>query len=82
METWGIVQLIRTGPAAFSRFVVMELTKHGYRASGGRVERRVGGDYGGTTEASWEPVAVPTERDVFDLIGLKYREPRAREGRW
>lgn len=89
-EAMGIALLIRTGPADFSRFVVTELKKHGYRAKDGIVERRApgsgGGDYAGVSgppsAEQWEPVAVPTERDVFDLIGVTYREPNQRGGRW
>lgn len=81
-EAWGITLLIRTGSADFSRHIVTELQKHGYRANDGRVERRIGGDYAGTSEPRWEPVAVPTERHVFELLGLAYREPNQRNGRW
>lgn len=81
-EAWGITLMIRTGPADFSRHVVTELQKHGYRAKDGRVWRVVGGDYAGMSEPELEPIAVETEREVFDLIGMAYREPKARNGRW
>lgn len=77
-EAWGIALLIRTGPADFSRHIVTEMQRHGYRAKDGIVERRVGGDYAGTSEPRWELVAVPTERAVFDLLGVAYREPDQR----
>lgn len=82
-EALGIAMLIRTGPADFSRYVVTELRKHGYRAEGGRVVRMIGGDYAGVIEAGEpEVVEVRDERAVFDLIGMSYREPGDREGRW
>jgi DNA polymerase/3'-5' exonuclease PolX len=74
-STWGSVMLIRTGPAEFSRWMVTELRRYGFKHEGGRVidTRKVSED---------AVVAVPEEGVLFDLVGIKYREPADRRCKW
>ena len=65
-RTWGYILTIRTGPAEFSRWVVIELKKQGFTPEGGEVFHH------GT------PCTVPSEDDLFFLLGLDYIEPEDR----
>lgn len=71
-DNWGSMMVIRTGPAAFSRFVVTELRRCGFKHEGGRVID--------CSKAIDPVVPTPDERSVFDLIGIAYREPKDRVG--
>lgn len=71
-DNFGSQMVIRTGPAAFSRHVVTELRRCGLKHEGGRVID--------CSKAINPVIPTPTEQALFDLIGLKYREPKDRVG--
>jgi len=71
-DNFGSQMVIRTGPAAFSRHVVTELRRCGLKHEGGRVID--------CSKAIDPVIPTPTEQALFDLIGLKYREPKDRVG--
>jgi len=69
---WGVIYLIRTGPAAFSRWAVTP------RRSGGGLPSHLRVHDG----AVWDGeslIPMPTEADFFDLLGTGYIHPRERE---
>ena len=65
-RTWGYIFMLRTGPAEFSKFVVTELKKNGFTMDAGEVFHK------GT------PCTVPSEEDLFFLLGIDYIEPEYR----
>lgn len=69
---WGVIFLIRTGPAEFSRKLVT------HKAVGGLLP-----DYlrvkDGAIWSSNHIIETPEERDVFDLLGIPYIEAEARQ---
>jgi DNA polymerase/3'-5' exonuclease PolX len=61
---------IRTGPAEFSKQLMMIAKRRGYRCEDGElkdVRRKLGA-----------PVYTPGERDFFKTIGVAWKEPEAR----
>lgn len=65
-ENWGLIFLIRTGSADFSREVVTYAKYHGKPVVDGRLTM------------SGVPVETPEEADVFRLLGLRFVEPQQR----
>ena len=67
-ENWGIILLIRTGPAAYSKSIMTQLKQKGYRCEGGYVKNSKTG------------YVVPTysENCVYKLLGQKPVLPFAR----
>jgi len=70
-DNWGLILMLRTGDAEFSRRMVTLTTWGGYKPAdimvdGGRVLRRN------------VSVAVPEERDLFALWHMDYIEPKDR----
>lgn len=75
-NNWGLMLLIRTGPADFSREVVTRLNANGNPSTGGYVRASV-------TDPATHPLAMkvipcPDERTVFSLAGMHWQEPEAR----
>lgn len=66
LDNFGLIYAIRTGSAEFSKALVTHAARIGMPVDGGYVTR------------DGEPVATPEERDVFDLLGLKFIPPEAR----
>lgn len=69
-EQWGLIFLIRTGPADYGKSMLSRwkyLTKGGYSKDGFLYT------------ASGEKVITPEETDVFALCKSKYKEPEFRE---
>lgn len=64
---YGLIKLIRTGPAEFSQRVVTALHPRGYRSQGGYIR-----------DQSDRLVETPDEQTVFGLAGMRYLEPEAR----
>jgi DNA polymerase/3'-5' exonuclease PolX len=65
-KNWGMIMLIRTGSADFSREVVTHAKKIGRNVSEGHLT------------ISGVPVDTPEESDVFRLLELEYVEPENR----
>jgi DNA polymerase/3'-5' exonuclease PolX len=68
-RTWGYIFMLRTGPADFSKWVVTELKKEGFIPEGGEVSHH------GT------PCTIPSEDDLFFLLGMDYIKPEDRKVR-
>ena len=71
-DNWGSVLAIRTGPAEFSKGLVVGLRRNGYRNQDG---------YVWTCTPEGEPierVACPDERTFFALAGAAWVEPEDR----
>jgi DNA polymerase/3'-5' exonuclease PolX len=67
---WGVIMAIRTGPAEFSKQLMIIAKRRGYRCEDGElkdVRRKFGA-----------PVQTPEERDFFKTIGVAWKEPEAR----
>lgn len=71
-KAWGVLELIRTGSKEFNQRVVTQKVQGGtvlpmgMRFEGGRLWDR------------GRPIPTPTEKDVFDAIGLEYVRPENR----
>ena len=64
---WGLIYLIRTGSASFSKRIIgIDLPKKGCHSEGGWI-------YKGT-----ERIETREEVNVFDLLGMTYSEPEKR----
>ena len=71
-ENWGYIFAIRTGSAAFSRFVLATgWNKAGYTGVDGRLVRD-------PEDPEGSAVVVREEKDLFDLIGLDFVAPERR----
>lgn len=78
-ERYGWILALRTGPAAFSRQLVMPVGRTTADGRPGLLPPTIAPRDGWLTwGASGERIAVPTEREAFDLFGIGYIEPRAR----
>jgi DNA polymerase/3'-5' exonuclease PolX len=68
-ENWGLIFAIRTGSADFSRHILATgWVKAGYRSEDGRLRARDG-----------SIIPVREEQDLFDLLGMPWVNPEARE---
>lgn len=70
---FGLLSVIRTGPAEFSQRLVTQRRFGGYLPDGWRVQDA------GLYDDQGQPRETPDERDVFRLIGLDWIEPTARQ---
>lgn len=69
---WGVIHLLRTGSAAFSKRLVTHVGQGGWMPS--HIRCRAGALW------SWgELVETPTEAHVFEAIGRPYVQPQDRE---
>jgi DNA polymerase/3'-5' exonuclease PolX len=75
-ETFGLILLIRTGPADYSRRFVTDIRRIGWHVANGELHR--GGLGCGTYVC--EVVPTPEERDVYAAIGHPWVPPVARDG--
>lgn len=73
-ETFGLIYLIRTGPAAYSQRFVTDLRRKGLHVGGGALHR--GGLGCGTYEC--EVIPTPSEGDVFAAAGWPFVKPEIR----
>lgn len=95
--TWGVISMIRTGPASFGHWIVT-------RRSGRAYEMGLGHVYGGALPdgyrvqagAVWKgetktpekdllketPIGFDTEEAFFEFLGLDYLFPEERVARW
>lgn len=78
-DRFGWLLLIRTGPGKFSNQMVVDRGKRTKdRRPGLKPEHLVSEGGWLRYRTSREPIATPTEADVFELFGLAYREPQER----
>jgi DNA polymerase/3'-5' exonuclease PolX len=67
-DNWGAILAVRTGSAAFSRDVLAAgWVKAGYHSQDGHLRAKDG-----------TRIAVREERELFDLIGIPWKEPEER----
>lgn len=66
-EQWGIIFMIRTGSAAFSKRVVNEIKNNGYKCEEGYLKKLSG-----------EVIPCYEEEDFFRITGTPYLEPSSR----
>lgn len=66
-ENWGVIFLIRTGPADYSARIVSQCRPHHYFAEGRLLDR------------DGRFVPTPEECDVYNALGLPFIEPQARQ---
>lgn len=68
---WGVLQLIRTGPADFSHRIVTP------KSQGGRLPLGMYVKDGGLWDRGTQ-ISIPTEEAFFEAIGMDYIEPEDR----
>jgi DNA polymerase/3'-5' exonuclease PolX len=67
VKNWGLILAIRTGSAEFSHKVLAcGWVRAGYKSIDGMLTRR-------------QEIDIREEKDLFDLIGVPYIEPKLRE---
>jgi len=71
-DQWGLIYLLRTGPADFSKYVVTRAEQGGPLPPGWRVA-------GGWLRKNGEKYLIPEEVDVFEVLGYAWRPPSERE---
>jgi DNA polymerase/3'-5' exonuclease PolX len=76
--SWGVVYTIRTGPADFSHWLVVLARERHLHVAEGQLHR--GGLSCGAIPC--EVVPTPEESDFFRALGIAWRPPGFREGRW
>jgi DNA polymerase/3'-5' exonuclease PolX len=72
-EQWGLIFMIRTGSADFSRMMMTNKQQGGYMPSNLKVS-------GGRVWIGNQVMVTPEEKDVFKLWGMEFVEPKNR--RW
>lgn len=82
-DTWGLILLIRTGPADYSREFVTDLRRRHLHAAGGELHRGGMGcrvERGRLYPCQAVPDVIPTpeEEDVYAAAGLPYVPPEER----
>lgn len=79
-EKWGLIYAIRTGPADFSKAIVIEFHKHGWHQHLGQLHQhpKLGGKP--CEKGAQCPLIIPTpeEADVFNVLSWGYLPPSAR----
>lgn len=75
---WGLIQVIRTGPAEFSQWMVTPLSKGGALPDGYAVKNGCVVHQGQVQCAQ----PMPEEQDFFHFCGLMWMEPKERRPKW
>lgn len=76
---WGVIFLIRTGPAHFSQWFVTEARRRAHHVVDGALHRGALG----CGSIPCDLVSTPEERDVFEALNIAYRPPVLRgKGNW
>ncbi len=81
--TWGVLQMIRTGPADFAQWIVTSQKVGGGLPVGYRVQ--AGGAYLGEEKEEidgLEPIGFETEATFFEFLRLPWISPEDRRARW
>jgi DNA polymerase/3'-5' exonuclease PolX len=68
---WGVIHTIRTGPAAYSQWLVTEARRRGFHVREGALHR--GGL--GCGSARCEVIDTPEEHDLFEALGMRWPRP-------
>ena len=71
---WGVIYLIRTGPAAYSQALVTEARRRHFHVAGGALHR---GGLGCGIEPC-EVIPTPEEADVYRALGMPFAAPQDR----
>lgn len=67
-NNWGLIVMIRTGSADYSKLMMVELIKRGYKSEDGLlIDTKTG-----------EIINCPSERHFYELTGIRYLEPKLR----
>lgn len=74
-ETWGIQNVIRTGPSEFSRLFVTNKAQRGLLPDN---YQYIKGETVIVRRTSGEPIPLPEERDAIALLGLGWIAPADR----
>jgi DNA polymerase/3'-5' exonuclease PolX len=80
---WGVIYLIRTGPADFSKWMVTQKSKGGGLPDGCFLRDGCVWQHG--DGKTWPPstiVETPEESDYFTLCGMEWIEPSKRQPMW
>lgn len=72
---WGVIYLIRTGPADYSQWLVTEARRKGFHVREGAMHR---GSLGCPQSRECEVIPTPEEHDVYALLGMPWTVPAAR----
>lgn len=76
-DQWGLILLIRTGPADYSQWVVTYARRRGYHVCGGWL--RIGlAAHDDSKPCGHQVVPTPEERDVYSALALPWVEPADR----
>jgi DNA polymerase/3'-5' exonuclease PolX len=71
---WGVIYLIRTGPAAYSQALVTEARRRHFHVAGGALHR---GGLGCGSDPC-EVIPTPEEADVYRALGMPFVAPEGR----
>ena len=76
-ETFGLIWLIRTGPASYSQWLVTHARRAGYHVARGALHAG-GSGHPDPNACACPVIPTPAERDVYRALGLEYEEPERR----
>jgi DNA polymerase/3'-5' exonuclease PolX len=74
-ETFGLILLMRTGPAAYSQRLVTQAKRRGHHVADGELHK---GGLGRDDHGPCVRVPTPEEADVYRALGLPFVEPGER----
>jgi DNA polymerase (family 10) len=77
-EQWGLILLIRTGPAAYSQWLVTEARRRGFHVAHGRLFHGAGHNRNDGFCDCTQPIPTPTEESVYAALGLLFAPPERR----
>jgi DNA polymerase (family 10) len=75
-ESWGLILLIRTGPADYSQWLVTEARRRGLHVVGSHLHNGLG--IPGRSDCACKTIPTPTEESVYEALGLPWVEPAGR----
>jgi DNA polymerase/3'-5' exonuclease PolX len=74
--SWGLILLIRTGPAEYSHGLAIEARRRGMHFCEGALHGSLG--IPGRTDCTCPVIPTPTEESVYAALGLPFLAPRDR----